>query len=63
MTHLPQIPRINITPSVPLPTINLHEEFLEVLRIFVRFHDVPDPEGVDIYSLSVAVGVRESSGE
>jgi hypothetical protein len=63
MTHLSQIPRVDIAPSVPLPRIHLHQVLLKVLRVLVRLHDIADSEGVDVYALAVFVSVGEATGE
>lgn len=63
MTHLAQIPRIDIAPSIPLPHIHLHQILLEIPSILVRFDDVADPERIDVDAFAVFVGFGETSGE
>jgi len=48
ITYLPQIPRIDITPRIPLPRCRIFNERREIPRILMRLYHITDPQRIDI---------------
>lgn len=60
IAHLAQIPRVDITPGIPHPTVRDRQIIRKLFGVFVRLNDVSNAEGVDVGIEALGEGAADT---